>query len=102
VTRLALVVVVAAGAACGPKVGPNGVSPTDAIVKVKSNVRDAQVFVDGRYVAPVGALRGGVAVEPGVHRFELRHDDFFSGYLELTLAKSEKREVAIDLAPMLP
>ena len=89
-------------ASCGPKVGPNGVSSTDAIVKVKSNVRDAQVFVDGRYVAPVSALRGGVAVEPGVHRFELRHDDFFSGYLELTLAKSEKREVAIDLAPVLP
>ena len=95
-------VLIAALAACGPKVGPNGVSSSDAIVKVKSNVRDAQVFVDGRFVAPLSALRGGVAVEPGVHRFELRHDDFFSGYLELTLAKAERREVAIDLAPMLP
>lgn len=97
--RLALLAVLAA---CGPKVGPNGVSASDAIVKVKSNVRDAQVFVDGRYVAPLSALRGGVAVDPGVHRFELRHDDFFAGYLEVTLAKAERREVAIDLAPMLP
>ena len=100
-TRL-LVIAIVAGTACGPKVGPSGVSASDAIVKVKSNVRDAQVFVDGRFVAPLSALRGGVAVEPGVHRFELRHDDFFSGYLELTLAKAERREVAIDLAPMLP
>jgi len=102
VTRLVLLAALAAGAACGPKVGPTGVSSSDAIVKVKSNVRDAQVFVDGRYVAPLSALRGGVAVDPGVHRFELRHDDFFSGYLELTLVKAERREVAIELAPMLP
>jgi hypothetical protein len=88
--------------ACGPKVGPNGVSSSDAIVQVKSNVRDAQVFVDGRFVAPLSALGGGVAVEPGVHRFELRHDDYFSAYLEMKLARSERRNVAMDLAPVLP
>ena len=101
-TRLVVLAALVVGTGCGQKVGPNGVSSSDAIVKVKSNVRDAQVFVDGRFVAPLSALRGGVAVEPGVHRFELRHDDFFSGYLELTLAKAERREVAIELAPMLP
>lgn len=89
-------------AACGPKVGPNGVSSSDAIVKVSSNVRDAQMFVDGRFIAPLTALGGGVAVEPGVHRFELRHDDYFSSYLELTLGKAERRKVAMDLAPVLP
>jgi hypothetical protein len=89
-------------AACGPKVGPNGVSSTDAIVQVKSNVRDAQVFVDGRYIAPLSVLGGGVAVEPGVHRFELRHDDYFSSYLEVKLERSEHRKVAMDLAPVLP
>jgi len=94
--------VVLALAACGPKVGPNGVSSTDAIVVVKSNVRDAQVFVDGRFIAPVSALGGGVAVVPGVHRFELRHDDYFSSYLELKLERSERRKVAMDLAPVLP
>ena len=89
-------------AACGPKVGPTGVSASDAIVQFKSNVRDAQVFVDGRFVAPLTRLGGGVAVEPGVHRFELRHDDYFSSYLELTLAKAERRKVSMDLAPVLP
>jgi hypothetical protein len=98
--KAALLVVVLA--ACGPKMGPNGVSSSDAIVQFKSNVRDAQMFVDGRFIAPLSALGGGVAVEPGVHRFELRHDDYFSSYLELSLGKAERRKVAMDLAPVLP
>jgi hypothetical protein len=98
--KVAVLVVVLA--ACGPKVGPNGVSSNDAIVHFKSNVRDAQMFVDGRFIAPLSALGGGVAVEPGVHRFELRHDDYFSSYLELSLGTAERRKVAMDLAPVLP
>lgn len=89
-------------AACGPKVGPNGVSADDAIVKLASNVRDAQLYVDGRFVAPLTALRGGVAVAPGPHRFELRHDDYFSRYLELDLKRAERTSVSLDMAPVLP
>jgi hypothetical protein len=94
--------VLAALVACGPKVGPNGVTADDAIVKVASNVRDAQVYVDGRFVAPLTVLRGGVAVSPGVHRFELRHDDYFSRYLELDLKRADRKTVSLDLAPILP
>lgn len=89
-------------AACGPKVGPNGVSANDAIVKVTSNVKDAQVFVDGRFIAPLAALRGGVAIEPGTHRLELRHEDYFSSYLELTVGRAERKIVALEMAPVLP
>lgn len=89
-------------ASCGPKVGPNGVTADDAIIKVNSNVRDAQVYVDGRFIAPLQALRGGVAVTPGTHRFELRHDDYFSAYLEMNVARAERRNVAMNLAPVLP
>ncbi len=89
-------------AACGPKVGPNGVTADDAIIQVKSNVRDAQVYVDGRFVAPLQALRGGVAVTPGTHRFELRHEDYFSAYLEMKVARAERKSVAMELAPILP
>ena len=96
------VLLVIALASCGPKVGQNGVTADDAIIKVQSNVRDAQVYVDGRFIAPLQALRGGVAVVPGVHRFELRHDDYFSSYLELEVARAERRSVAMDLAPILP
>lgn len=98
--KAALLVV--ALAACGPKVGPNGVTADDAIILVKSNVRDAQVYVDGRFVAPLQALRGGVAVAPGVHRFELRHEDYFSAYLEMKVARAERKSVAMELAPVLP
>jgi hypothetical protein len=89
--------------ACGGKVAyPGGVDADDAIVKVRSNVRDAQVYVDGRFIAPLDAVRAGIAVEPGFHRFELRRDDYFSSYLELELGRAERRQVQMELAPILP
>jgi len=88
--------------ACGPQPAPNGVTAVDAVVYVKSNVRDAQVYVDGRFIAPLEALRGGVAVEPGAHRIELRHEDYYSSYLELTLARAERKNVAMEMAVILP
>lgn len=74
----------------------------DAVVVVKVDVEDASLWVDGRYVGPIGSLRGGVAVEPGVHRFEIRHDEHFSHYAELELAARERRTLQVDLAPILP
>ena len=88
--------------ACGPKIGQNGVTSDDAIVYLKSNVRDAQVYVDGRFIAPLSALGGGVALEPGAHRLELRHEDYFSSYLELQLARAERKKVAMEMAAILP
>ncbi|MGE0398863.1 MAG: hypothetical protein AB7T06_19295 [Kofleriaceae bacterium] len=96
------VAIAVALAACGGTQKTSGVDRDDAIVKLASNVTDAQLYVDGQFIGPLGALRGGVAVEPGTHRFELRHDDYFSSYLELTLAKAERRQVALDMAPVLP
>lgn len=88
--------------ACGPKPGPGGVSSNQAIVKVRSNVRDAQVYVDGRFIAPLDALGGGVAVEPGTHRLELRHDDYFSSYLEVKVGRAERKYISLEMAPLLP
>ncbi|HET9626488.1 MAG TPA: hypothetical protein VFP84_34235 [Kofleriaceae bacterium] len=96
------VVLAIALAACGPKIGPNGVTSDDAIVVIQSNVRDAQVFLDGRLVAPLEALRGGVAMEPGAHRLELRHEDYFTRYVELTVARAERKRLTVDLAAILP
>ena len=98
--RLAVILLLAA---CGgPQAATTGVSRNDAILSIKSNVRDAQVYVDGRFVTPLDAAGGGIAVTPGTHRFELRHEDYFSSYLELTLAKAERRKVSMELAPVLP
>jgi hypothetical protein len=101
----AVVVVAALGglaAACGPRIGPGGVTSDDAIVYVRSNVRDAQLYVDGRFIAPLDALRGGIALPPGLHRVELRHEDYFSRYLELAVARAERTQLALDLAAILP
>ena len=99
--RLAVISVLAF-AACGPKLDPNAPSADDAIVKLTSNVRDAQVYVDGRFIAPLVALRGGIAITPGVHRVELRHDEYFSSYLELTVTRAQRTTVALQMAPLLP
>ncbi len=88
--------------ACGPRIGPNGVTSDDAIVYLRCNVHDAQVYVDGRFVAPLDALGGGVAVEPGRHRLELRHEDYFSSYLELALGRAERKKLAVEMAAILP
>ncbi|MEO8702356.1 MAG: hypothetical protein ABI867_20090 [Kofleriaceae bacterium] len=94
-----LVALVACG---GAKPAGNGVTRDDAIVVFASNVRDAQVYVDGRFIAPLDAMRGGIAVTPGAHRFELRREDYFSSYLELTLVRAERKQVSLEMAPVLP
>ena len=66
------------------------------------NVGDANVFVDGRFIGPVTVLRGGIAVEPGKHRLELRHDEYFSRYVDLDLARADRKKLLITLAPVLP
>jgi hypothetical protein len=101
VTRAALATMLAV-VACGPRPVPTGVTRDDAIIAITSNVRDAQVYVDGRFVAPLETATGGIAVAPGPHRFELRREDYFSRYLELTLARAERRKVTLELAPILP
>lgn len=100
-TRAALLVALLAACGGAPP-NRNGVQRDDAIVQLRSNVRDAQVYVDGRFVAQLSSVRAGIAVEPGFHRFELRHDDYFSSYLELDLARAERKQVQLEMAPTLP
>lgn len=88
--------------ACAPGTAANRVTSGASIIYITSNVGDAQVYVDGRFVAPLDALRGGVAVAPGEHRVELRHDDYFSSYREVQVARSARQKLAIDMAAMLP
>ena len=98
----ALVLASGLAIACGPRIGPGGVTSDDAILIITSNVPAAQVYVDGRFVAALDALRGGLAIDPGAHRLELRHEDYFSSYLEVSLARAERKKVALTMAPILP
>ncbi len=94
--------VIAIGNGCGGRNGPTQAPRENAVVVLKANVRDAQLYVDGRFIGPLDAIGGGVAVAPGIHRFELRHEEYFSTYLELELAKAERRKLSVELAPVLP
>ena len=97
-----LAVALAGVAACHPEPRGHGVSPNDAVVYLTSNVHDAQVYVDGRFVGPIDILHGGIAVDPGRHRIELRHDEYFSRYAELDLHRAQKQQLDLDMAPVLP
>jgi hypothetical protein len=93
---------------------PTRVDEDDAIVRFEvraaplaegtagAAITDAALWVDGRFVGTLDALRGGVAVEPGAHRFEIRHDDYVSHYAELTLADRQRERLTVELAPVLP
>jgi hypothetical protein len=97
------VVLLVALAACNhQKASTSRVSASDAIFWVKSNVPSAGLYVDGRFVGPVGGLKGGVAVVPGKHRLEVRHDDYFARYVEVDLQRAERKRLEIELAPVLP
>lgn len=90
-----------AAAGCGGASHPDG-KGRDAIVTLTCNVPEASVFIDGRFLAPVGLLRGGIALSPGEHRLELRHEGYLGRFLELTLAPAERRRVDAQLFPVLP
>jgi hypothetical protein len=100
----ALVALAAAGLGCGAPQLERGDRPArgDAIVLVLCNVPEASLFVDGTFLAPVGLVKGGVALSPGRHRLELRHDAYLGRFVELELKTSERRRVEVELFPILP
>jgi hypothetical protein len=100
--RLAAVALALAACGARPAESTTAPRPDDAIIKITSTVPDATLWVDGRYIGTIGALRGGISIAAGTHRLELRHDDYFSRYAELTVRSREHRALALDLAPRLP
>jgi hypothetical protein len=88
--------------ACASATAANRATSSAAIIYITSNVGDAQVYVDGRFIAPLDGLGGGLAVAPGAHRIELRHDDYFSSYREIQVARAARQKLAIEMAAMLP
>jgi hypothetical protein len=97
-----LVTVVLGLAACGTSPPVNGPRGGQAVIFVTSNVSDAQVYVDGRFIGVLGMLHGGLALDPGHHRFELRHDDYFSRYAELAITRAERTKLDLEMKPVLP
>lgn len=90
------------GAGCGgpPQPAPR-FSASDAVVLVQTNVPDAELWVDERFVAPVSALEGGMALPPGTHRIEVRHPLYHTFYETLTVRARERSTVDARLVPVL-
>jgi hypothetical protein len=88
--------------ACGSPAPINGPRAGQAVVYVSSNVRDAQVYVDGRFVGNLGLLHGGLAMDPGHHRVELDHAEYYSRYVELALQRGERSKLDLEMKPVLP
>ena len=78
------------------------IEATDAIVRVRSEIADAGLWVDGRFIGAVGSLPGGVALDPGPHRLEIRHEAYFVHYQELDLTPGQRLTLDVELAPLLP
>ena len=95
----ALVVAFALGlACCGGQQHP--APDKTALIEFDSPVRDAEVWLDGTFYP--GALGRGLRVKPGPHRIEIRHDDYFTQYLEVNVAAGQHQRLKVDLAEVLP
>jgi hypothetical protein len=73
-----------------------------AVLFVACPVRDAALWVDGRFVAEIAEVARGLAMPAGRHRIELRHAGFFDYYGVVELAPHERKRLAIELAERLP
>lgn len=100
----ALALALAAGPACsGP--APSARTPVakdDAVIKIVCGVADAELWVNDRFIAHVGKLRRGIALSPGEHRLELRHDRHHTHYELLAITARERRTLTVELAEILP
>ncbi len=72
----------------------------DAVITFDCPVRDAEVWVDGRYL--VDGLRRGISLAPGDYRIEIRHDRYHTLYFEVTVAAGEHRVITARPAEILP
>jgi hypothetical protein len=87
--------------ACGGST-PRPAPASRAILVVQSPVADATLWVDDQPIGELRRLPGGVRMEAGPHRVELRHDAHHNRYAEVTLAPDERRVLELTLTPIEP
>lgn len=87
--------------ACGPRSSAKP-EPPRSTLRIVCPVADAELWVDERFVAPVGRLPRGVRLEPGKHRIEIRHDRYHAHYAVVELEPEEAKTLKVELAERLP
>lgn len=72
-------------------------------LRVKSNVRDAQLFIDGRNVG-LTPYRDPITLDEGPHQVAVKKDDYASFAKEVTVVVNEEHEIVSEIfladAPM--
>lgn len=87
---------------CGGAQGrTDGIGKDDGIIVVRSNVADAEIWVNERRLGFVADLDGGIALSPGQHRLEVRHDRYHTHYQLLDLAPDARLTLDVELAEVL-
>jgi hypothetical protein len=87
--------------ACGGSPAPRKSQPT-ALVTLQCDVPDAEVWVDGRYFREVAELSRAFRLRAGVHRIEVRHQNYHSMYYELAVKAGTQKVLRVELAERLP
>ncbi|MCP4444694.1 MAG: hypothetical protein GY811_05015 [Myxococcales bacterium] len=87
--------------ACGGQAN-QGRKSDRAIVALRCDVPDAEVWVDGRYFREVAELKRAFRLRAGEHRIEVRHHDYHSMYYELSVQAGTRHTLRVELAKRLP
>jgi hypothetical protein len=86
-------------AACGGAAPPQATSQgPDALLRFQCTVKDAELWLDGRFLAEVREVPAGVLVAPGPHRLIVRRDGYHETYLWISADAGQTQTLAIDLA----
>ena len=99
--RVMLALVVVALVGCGGSQNNRPKTEDQAIVFIDSPRRQAGIWIDGRYLAPVGSVSGGFVVAPGEHRLEVREDGYHTFYAEFSIKARERKRLTVELAEVL-
>lgn len=100
VVALALVLAPLA-AGCPGRGGTGAARAQAAVLLVECDIPDALVVIDDVPAGQVRDARGGIRLRAGAHRLELRHDRYHTRYVELDLARGERRTVKVALVEVL-
>jgi hypothetical protein len=79
----------------------HGSSAGTAIIQLRCDVPDANIWIDDRAVGQVQEASGGIRIKAGFHRLELRHDRYHTRYFELSLSRGETRTLEVELVEIL-
>ena len=81
------------------KVPPAVEAPKAYLLLVSHQVRDAEVYVDGKRVAGLAEATAapGLALSPGVHRVEIRAQGYRPFRLELKLVADKTERLKVEL-----